>query len=569
MERQVHPFANGVPTGSTRGTIDLPVIEVEEGRVAWTSFEPTIIDTNAFPTDLERGDPWTGETKRPGTLLPPHKRDKTLKEGPVNNLQAGGLLEEARVESLSLFPAIQQGPWNPPDPSLAIGPNHVVVTVNMAVAFYDKDGNEQFFANLDDTGNPGFFEEIGAGGFTFDPKCFYDPSIERFIILALEVYNDPDEGWMTIAISDDNDPNGIWYKYRTWAVVTNNNNEYWPDYPGLGFDDNAFYVTSNLFGFEGGFLGAIYRIFPKEDMLDGGTLTVADVLDSSSASVQVAQCIDPRDSTLFVSRNNSTSMRLQTIQDPLGNPQLFTANVSVPQFQNPNNDAPNLGGGELDTLDGRIMNVMWRNNGLWAAHAVRGSGGDTKARWYNFNVDGFPGGGTPSLIQSGDVDLPSGNFIFFPAIASNKYGDTAMVFAKSSAQEYASIQATARRSTDPAGTMGTPVQLAIGDAGTEGRWGDYFDITVDPVDDETFWMVGEYATNFNNSVVWQIWVSQLEVSCPGDVNNDNVVDVDDILLIISGFGGGGFSGDANGDGLIDVNDILITIKGWGNCPGNP
>ena len=49
LEQPVHPFANGVPTGSTRGTIDLPVIEVEEGRVAWTTFEPTIIDTNTFP----------------------------------------------------------------------------------------------------------------------------------------------------------------------------------------------------------------------------------------------------------------------------------------------------------------------------------------------------------------------------------------------------------------------------------------------------------------------------------------------------------------------------------------
>ena len=277
MEQQVHPFANGVPTGNTRGTVDLPVIEVEEGRVAWTTFEPTIIDTNTFPRPMEQGDPWTGETKRPGKLLPPHKRDKTLKQGAANNLQAGGLLEDARVEARSLFPAIQQGPWNPPDPSLAVGPDHVVVTVNMAVAFLDKEGNQQFFANLDETGNPGFFEDVGAGGFTFDPKCFYDPSIERFIILALEVYNDPDEGWMTIAISDDSDPNGTWYKYRTWAVVTNNNDEYWPDYPGLGFDDQAFYVSSNLFGFDGGFLGAIYRIFPKKDMLEGLPLTVADV----------------------------------------------------------------------------------------------------------------------------------------------------------------------------------------------------------------------------------------------------------------------------------------------------
>ncbi|MDG2424075.1 MAG: dockerin type I repeat-containing protein [Phycisphaerales bacterium] len=564
--RSAHPLADGLPNGKTRGTIDLPVIELTSGGSAQTTFEPTIITTTSIPQRTGQRKPWIGETKRPGKLLPPHSRDKTLKQGPANNLQAGGLLEEKRVDSLSFFPAIQQGPWNPPDPSLAVGPNHVVVTVNMAVAFYDKEGNEQFFANLDDTGDPGFFEDIGAGSFTFDPKCFYDPTIERFIILALEVYNDPDEGWMTIAISDDSDPNGTWYKYRTWAVITNDNDEYWPDYPGLGFDDQAFYVTSNLFGFDGGFLGAIYRIFPKEDMLDGQPLTVTDVLDSSSASVQVAQCLDSRDSTLFVSRNNSTSIRLQTIQDPLGTPQLFTANVSVPNYNSPINDAPNLGGGELDTLDGRIMNAMWRDNGLWTAHAIIGTGGNTRARWYNFDVNGFPGGSTPSLIQSGNVDMGSGNFVFFPAIASNRFGDVAMVFAKSNAQEYASIQATGRRSTDIQGVMGNLTELAVGTAGSEGRWGDYFDITVDPVDDTSFWMVGEYVTTFEGNVIWETWINKFEISCPGDVNGDDVVNVNDVLTVLAGFGGLGSGGDANGDGVINVNDVLIVISSWGNCP---
>ena len=79
-----------------------------------------------------------------------------------------------------------------------------------------------------------FFEEIGAGDFTFDPKCFYDIHSQRFVVLALEKYDN--EAWITMAVSDDDDPNGVWYKYRTWSVIDINGSGYWVDYPGFGFD---------------------------------------------------------------------------------------------------------------------------------------------------------------------------------------------------------------------------------------------------------------------------------------------------------------------------------------------
>ena len=50
-----------------------------------------------------------------------------------------------------------------------------------------------------------------------------------------------------IAISDDADPNGVWYKYRTDAVTTIGTSTYWWDFPGAGYDQNAYYVTGNLF----------------------------------------------------------------------------------------------------------------------------------------------------------------------------------------------------------------------------------------------------------------------------------------------------------------------------------
>jgi len=54
-------------------------------------------------------------------------------------------------------------------------------------------------------------------------------------------------------------------------------------------------------------------------------------------------------------------------------------------------------------------------------------------------------------------------------------------------------------------------------------------------------------------------------ACPGDTDGNGAVDVDDILAIISQFGGSGGSGDVNGDGTVDVNDLLLVIGNFGPC----
>jgi hypothetical protein len=53
-------------------------------------------------------------------------------------------------------------------------------------------------------------------------------------------------------------------------------------------------------------------------------------------------------------------------------------------------------------------------------------------------------------------------------------------------------------------------------------------------------------------------------SCDGDVNDSGAVDVDDLLLILSSWGGTG-GGDADGDGDVDVDDLLMAIANFGPC----
>ncbi len=59
------------------------------------------------------------------------------------------------------------------------------------------------------------------------------------------------------------------------------------------------------------------------------------------------------------------------------------------------------------------------------------------------------------------------------------------------------------------------------------------------------------------------------VGCSGDTNNDSVVNVTDLINVISTWGtdgqGAEFDADLNGDGTVDVTDLIAVISGWGDC----
>ncbi|MFH0945487.1 MAG: hypothetical protein V2A76_09855 [Planctomycetota bacterium] len=430
-----------------------------------------------------RRTPWLGEDKENDQTVPPPGK---------------------RIKEFGGFGGISQTPWAPPDPTLAVGPNHIVSTTNMQVAWWTKGGTMQFSQRLDSSGNPGFLEPAGAGDFTFDPKCLYDEIEGRFLVLALEVYSST--AYITFAISDDSDPNGTWYLYRTDAKTSISGSNFWVDYPGLGFDDDAYYVTGNLFGFSSGWGGVKYRIFDKTPLLTGAPVVYTDLRDGDSGSVQVAHMHSTPVAPLFVSVKDSNEIRIQAITNPITSPALHTTDIIVPSFSNPTG-APNLGGGTISTVDERIMTADFRGLSLLAGHNIEASGRN-QARWYEFWPGTWPNSGTVTLLQSGNIDLGSGKHTFFPAIARNAAGNTAICFARSATTEYCSIWYTHRESGDAAGTMRAARELKDGEGNYSGRWGDYFDIAIDPTNDTTFWGIGEYADSGGS---WRTWIGVLGI----------------------------------------------------------
>ena len=54
--------------------------------------------------------------------------------------------------------------------------------------------------------------------------------------------------------------------------------------------------------------------------------------------------------------------------------------------------------------------------------------------------------------------------------------------------------------------------------------------------------------------------------CAADVVPNDIVDVDDLLAVINGWGPcAACPSDVNGDGAVDVDDLLVIINQWGSC----
>jgi hypothetical protein len=504
----MRPFGDddaGTPRAAGEPRQLAPANLTEPGAVVWGTTPAEIIDTTTHQQVLN---PVAGSHRRVRELLPPHESQWTLPLGPPNDLAVGGMLDTTRTSAVAVFPGITDTGWVPPDPTHAVGPDHIVSTVNMTLAIHAKDGTLEYINDLGDAGNPGFFEPLGAGGFTFDPKCFYDHLADRFVVLALEVYGST-ESWITFAVSDDSDPNGTWYKYRTNAVISVGSSTYWWDYPGFGYDGDAYYVTGNLFGLNtSGWAGVGFRVIDKTDVLVGNPAVYSTLRDGGAASVQACQHFGSNLAPFFASTYTSSSLQIHAITNPTTSPSLTSTTVSVPSFSGPSS-APAAGGNTVSLIDERIMNCHWRDGNLYAAHNISSSGRNF-ARWYHLDTNNWPTSGSVSLVQSGNIDGGTGIHTWFPAIYSNAVGDVGLVCGSSSSTQRIAVNVTGRSPADPLGTMGSLTQVLLAPVNGGGRWGDYYDIAIDPADDLTFWAIGEYPASSG----WSNWISSFTITDP-------------------------------------------------------
>jgi hypothetical protein len=310
--------------------------------------------------------------------------------------------------------------------------------------------------------------------------------------------------------------------------------DYWSDYPGFEVDEEAIYITNNLFlhppfggfggtrlwiidkGVVGGFYSGGAAIVTKHDPYAGtGTPTT-----TMPALVYGAGGVGVGIGTFLVSYSGLTDgtneyIQIVRVNNPLGAVS-FTHNgyFNLGDIENASGtmpDAPQSGGVELiETNDRRALDAVWRNNYLWfTTQIVPPSGpdvGQATAHWFKFNTSTWP----PTLADNGNIggeDIASNTFTFFPSVAVNNAGDAKFGFSASASSIFAGAYVAGREAGDAAGTVQATETVRTGVAyyvrtfdgppcsttPARNRWGDYSGISLDPTDDNIFWVFNEYA----------------------------------------------------------------------------
>lgn len=460
----------------------------------------SVISTSAFQPQIQPTPPFVlPDIAAENDYTPPLPREHS------NTLRAGGLSGVTRGRMKSFFPGPVDGRYVPPDCNMAVGPNHVVVVINSTIAFYAKNGTKTFQSTLDGSG---FFSGTAQTGFVFDPKCFFDPISNRFFVIALDLDEASSVSNALIAVSDDSNPNGAWFKYRVNAVLSNGGSSYWLDYPGYGFNKDAIVVTGNMFGFSGGYFGVQALVIQKTPLLSGGAVQVSSLLDPGTGTLQPTRTTDLTNDKIWgVATGGGNAMRFYAITNPGTTPVLKEIDVAVPAYTKPQGPAQS-GSNQIDALDGRTMTAHFRNGQVVAAH-TESINGTLGCRWYDFNVNNWPASGAPTLKQSGDITGANVG-MHMPAININTFEDISVIYTRSSSSIAADICISSRFKTDPLGQLSAPTKLVGSQSAsyTSFRWGDYFGNEIDPTDDTTFWgfgmTIGANGGYLTQIVTWQV-----------------------------------------------------------------
>jgi hypothetical protein len=160
----------------------------------------------------------------------------------------------------------------PSDNTLAISNGGILLTaMNSIIHAYDIKKDTNHFPNS--VINLRQFVGGSMSSFYYDPKLYYDPLHDRFILALLKDF-DPDNSEVIICYSSTNDPNDDWYVYHLPGNPLNNNR--WTDFPCIAITDDKLYFTANLIipdvSWQIGFDGSIIWEMDLEDAYKGANV---------------------------------------------------------------------------------------------------------------------------------------------------------------------------------------------------------------------------------------------------------------------------------------------------------
>jgi ASPM-SPD-2-Hydin domain-containing protein/HYDIN/CFA65/VesB family protein len=435
---------------------------------------------------------------------------------------ADSALQTAAPAALSVtaglnFDGIGQGVFGfsvnsaPPDTSGAVGATQYVQWVNTSFAVFDKTSGALLFGPA--AGNTLWqgFGGLCASDNDGDIVVLYDKMANRWVMsqFAVSGANGGTTKFLQcVAVSTTSDATGTYNRYAFPYSSFN-------DYPKMGVWSDAYYESYNMFNAAGTlFLGSDACAFNRTAMLNGNTATQICFQQSSSIGGLLPADMDGTlaptagEPGFFMTYSTNSAMQLWKFHVDFATPanSTFTGPTNIPvasftELCNGGTCVPQSGTtNRLDSLADRLMyRLAWRrfpdgHQALVVTHSI-----STGIRWYEFRNPN----GTPTLFQQGTF-APDASTRWMGSIAMDQAGDIALGYSVSSGTIHPSIFITGRVPSDAAGTMQAETAIVTGTGSQTGgltRWGDYSQMTVDPVDDCTFWYTQEYL-KANGSFNW-------------------------------------------------------------------
>jgi uncharacterized membrane protein len=436
-----------------------------------------------------------------------------------------------------------QGPFTvrgvPPDPNGAVGDTQYVQWVNTSFAVFDKATGAVVYGPVGGNtlwqGFGGQCQQQNDG----DPIVLFDQIARRWVFQQFAVTGGAGNYYDCVAVSTTSDATGT---YNRYAFPMPNFN----DYPKIAVWPDAYYASFNMFtsgSMSASFIGGYACAFDRTSMLAGTAATAQCFQLSSAYGGLLPSDLDgsnppPAGSPNYYMAIDTNSLDLWNFHVDFATPAntTFTGPTLIPV--NPYSQA--CGGGicipqpgtsqQLDSLGDRLMHrLAYRHFGNYetvvANHSVD-NGGSAAIRWYEIRDPG----GTPTVYQQGTY-APDATSRWMGSIGMDAKGNIAIGYSTSSTTVAPSISYTGRLASDPLGTLQTENVILSGTGSQTGtsRWGDYTSITIDPIDDCTFWYTNEYL-NTSGQFNWNTRIASFKFpkctrAAPNDFNGDGTSDL--------------------------------------------
>lgn len=399
---------------------------------------------------------------------------------------------------------------SPSDPSGEIGKDHYVMMVNVTqVGVYDKQGN--FISSFNANTLWSEFNSVSRG----DPIVLYDEEFERWILTE---FTGPAN--LLIAVSTSSDPLGSYYAY---TYQTPN----FPDYPKYAIWSESLVVTTN----EGGG-GTLHSYFIERDSLMGEAeeLNVQRIGIQGNNNTEAGFFVStPVDWSGTTKPSDDQAMTLHLNDSSWGNSATDVLELTSYDidYREPSNSSVSLQSITLSPYDGYPCSVF--DGGFSCTPQRDGDGldaipevvmnmpdyrnfGTHESLVYTFITDVTDGdnlsgirwgelrrtaGEVWQLYQEGTFAPADGLDRYMPFVSINAEGEIGLAYSVSSEDEYVGLRYTGRLADDPLGLMTFTENIIVTgtnqiNGGAQRRYGDYGQLSVDPVDGKSFWFTSEW-----------------------------------------------------------------------------